>query len=97
MLASCALLSVISERRFNRSFIRDFFQNWRATLVAALLATYVFMLAQELPNIAAKQWAYTWQTGPVLDALYLGVPLTTWLLWPFLTLGTVALHYAIRR
>ena len=97
MLASCALLSIISERRFDRSLIRDFLQNWRATLVATLLATYVFMLAQELPNIAAGQWAYSWQTGPVLDALYLGIPLATWLLWPFLTLCTVALHYTTRR
>ncbi|TSC85653.1 MAG: hypothetical protein G01um10148_1039 [Parcubacteria group bacterium Gr01-1014_8] len=97
LLVVCAMLSIISERRSHSSFVRDFLQNWRATLVAALSATYVFMLIQELPNIAAKQWAYTWQTSTILDSLFLGIPLATWLLWPFLVFGTVAVLYATRK
>lgn len=94
--ALCAFGSFVTELRGRPSYARDILERPLPVASAILFATMINLVVHEFPNLFAGQWVYTVHTDTVLDTAIIGIPLGIWILWPFLTMGSMTLYAFVR-
>lgn len=87
--------ALYSEKLYRASFLRDLLSNPVGCVLATIVATYPNFFLHEFPNIYARQWVYTIPPETFADAMISAIPLFIWLTWPFLTIISVSLFYAV--